>query len=193
MVGSAACVYTGQPFDTLKVRMQVQSGRVESAWKCLRGTVSNEGVLALWKGSVPACIGAVSENAVAFSTNGFLKRLLDLEVDNSGTGDIQISGPLLTGAITGAFTAVVLAPCDILKCRAQIAIAQGKAAHSVSHMVANIYKTKGLRGFYTGFGAQVMREIPFFSAFFGSYEILCQSFRKYTTLSDSKIYFISGG
>lgn len=195
VVGSAACVYTGQPFDTLKVRMQVHVNSSVSALNWLRQTVSSEGMLALWKGSVPAVVGAVAENAMAFSTNGLLKRLLEKVTDSSSSSkdEIRISGPLLTGALTGALTAVVLAPCDIIKCRAQVALANGHAAPSTSHLIAHVYKTGGLRGFYTGFGAQVLREVPFFSAFFGSYEILCQSFRKYTQLSDGTIYFVSGG
>jgi hypothetical protein len=35
--------------------------------------------------------------------------------------------------------------------------------------------------------------VPFFSAFFGSYEILCQSFKKYTQFNDATVYFVSGG
>ena len=95
--------------------MQVQTDAVESALTCLRRSVSNEGVLALWKGSVPAFTGALAENAMAFSTNGLLKRLLQPVTSQlQSEGDIQVSGPLLTGALTGVLTAFVLAPCDIV-------------------------------------------------------------------------------
>ena len=47
VVGSAACVYTGQPFDTVKVRMQVSHW--SSSYECARSTFSNEGVVSLWK------------------------------------------------------------------------------------------------------------------------------------------------
>jgi hypothetical protein len=174
--------------------MQVQSSSYESAFACLKRSISTEGMLSLWNGSVPAVMGAVAENAMAFSTNGALRRLLEPITDQSGNkDDIQIKGPLITGALTGALTAIVLAPCDILKCRAQVAIATGAALPSTTQMATTIYHSHGLRGFYTGFAAQVMREIPFFSAFFGSYEILCQSFRKYSTLHEGTIYFVSGG
>lgn len=188
-------MYTGQPFDTLKVRMQVHVNSSVGALTWLRRTVSNEGVLALWKGSVPAVVGAVAENAMAFSTNGLLKRLLEKFTDSpeANKDDIRISGPLLTGALTGALTAIVLAPCDIIKCRAQVALANGHTPPSTVQLAAHVFKTRGLKGFYTGFGAQVLREVPFFSSFFGSYEILCQGFRKYTQLKDGTIYFVSGG
>jgi hypothetical protein len=73
VVGSAACVYSGQPFDTVKVRMQVQPGEFKSSLECFRKTMVGEGVATLWRGSVPAFIGALSENAVAFCINGNLK------------------------------------------------------------------------------------------------------------------------
>jgi hypothetical protein len=193
-VGSAACVYTGQPFDTLKVRMQVQVTGSEGAVACLKRSITNEGMLALWKGSVPAVTGAVAENVMAFSTNAALKKLLE-PICGHGVkeGEVRIKGPLITGALTGALTAVVLTPCDILKCRAQVAIANGHALPTTTQLASHLFQTRGLRGFYTGFGAQVLREVPFFSAFFGSYEILCQSFKKYTQFNDATVYFVSGG
>lgn len=45
VAGSAACVYCGQPFDTIKVRMQVQSHMFNSTFQCLRTTIAKEGTL----------------------------------------------------------------------------------------------------------------------------------------------------
>lgn len=176
--------------------MQVQISSAQGALGCLHRSIADEGVLALWKGSVPACIGAVAENAMAFSTNGILKRILDpilASHSDHDDRDIRIKGPLLTGALTGALTAVVLTPCDIIKCRAQVAVARGHALPTTSQLAAAVYRTKGLRGFYTGFAAQVLREVPFFSAFFGSYEILGQLLRRHTSLGDGAVYMLSGG
>eukprot|EP01036_Dinobryon_divergens_P004766 gene4766-6324_t len=54
IVGSAACVYTGQPFDTVKVRMQVHPGEFSSPVQCFYRTFVGEGLTALWRGSLPA-------------------------------------------------------------------------------------------------------------------------------------------
>ena len=75
--GSAACVYTGQPLDTIKVRMQVNAGKFGSPISSLLVSIKEEGVFSLWKGSTPALIGALAENTVAFAVNGMLKRLID--------------------------------------------------------------------------------------------------------------------
>ena len=123
IVGSAACVYTGQPFDTVKVRMQVQPGVFSSSIECFKKTMLGEGISTLWRGSVPALIGALSENTVAFTINGNLKRLMELTRKESGTpSNIE---PFLSGGLTGFCTAFVLCPSDVLKCRAQLSRSQG--------------------------------------------------------------------
>lgn len=74
--GTAACVYTGQPFDTIKVRLQcVPSDAQGGALKCFVNTIQNEGVVALWRGSIPAFTGQLGENMMAFGVNGFLNRI----------------------------------------------------------------------------------------------------------------------
>jgi len=189
-VGSAACVYSGQPFDTVKVRMQVQPGEFKNAIHCFNRTFSGEGITALWRGSIPAFIGALSENAVAFAINGSLKRLMN--VLHGSTEVKSRYESYICGGLTGGCTAVVLCPCDVIKCRAQLNRAQGKAA-SITEIFAQTIKTQGFRGLYTGFSAQVLRDIPFYASFFGSYEAFCTYFKKNTSWSETTIYFVSGG
>ena len=98
IVGSAACVYTGQPFDTVKVRMQVQPGVFSNSIECFRKTMLGEGVATLWRGSVPALIGALSENTVAFTINGNLKRLMELTRKESGKP--SFIEPFLSGDVS---------------------------------------------------------------------------------------------
>jgi len=187
IAASAACTYTGQPFDTVKVRMQVNPSEFSGTIQCFNRTISHEAVSSLWRGSVPAFLGALSENAIAFGINGFLKRVLS--TDSSYNSDkLNITTPLLTGAITGAATATVLCPCDVVKCRAQTS-----AASSTSAIVSQIVAQRGYRGLFTGYSAQMLRDIPFGAAFFGSYEIMVQLAKRHTKFSDSTIYFMSGG
>ena len=44
------------PFDVAKVRLQCDSKRFTGVFDALRGTAAEDGVEALWKGVVPACI-----------------------------------------------------------------------------------------------------------------------------------------
>ena len=74
-------------------------------------------------------VGAVSENAVAFSVNQQLKRVLanldaygfaHLAPASSSEGEEQEESllvPFLTGGFTGVFTSAALCPSDVIKCK----------------------------------------------------------------------------
>lgn len=205
-VGSAACVYTGQPFDTVKVRMQVNPGGIyTSTIQCARSTISHEGVMSLWTGSLPAFLGAVMENAVAFCVNGLIKRLQGDAVNDRETNkskDVNYVLPFANGAVTGAVTSVFLCPFDVLKCRSQVLLATNGTTTTATvkqpknimmTVIRQMMKTEGLKGLYRGYSSQLMRDIPFYSSFFGSYEVICMVMQKYTDLPDAAVYFISGG
>jgi hypothetical protein len=104
--------------------------------QCFIRTFSDEGLRALWKGSVPALVGAISENAVAFSVNQQLKRIL-ADMDKYGlasssssestdthtqtqTQEESLLVPFLTGGFTGIFTSAALCPSDVIKCKVQV-------------------------------------------------------------------------
>ena len=114
--GSAACVYTGQPLDTIKVRMQARPEMYSGVFQCLRKTLAEESITSLWKGSTPALSGAVVENMVAFSVNQQLKRFFP-EAEGAVAPWWQ---PIAFGGATGVFTSIVLCPSDVIKCKVQV-------------------------------------------------------------------------
>ena len=191
-VGSAACVYTGQPFDTVKVRLQVaEQGQYKSAFDCARYVISNEGAMRLFSGSLPALTGAVLENATAFAVNGVLKRLMG-DREKVKYEDKPFWEPYATGGVTGFTTAFVLCPCDTLKCRAQVSKSLGYN-YSIKQIVSSVVKERGVLGFYAGMNAQITRDIFFYSSFFGSYEVLCEALKKHTELPEAMVYATAGG
>lgn len=192
-VGSAACVYTGQPFDTVKVRLQVaREGQYKGAFDCAKFVIQNEGALRLFAGASPALFGAVLENATAFATNGALKRLLG-DREKIPFEEKPFYEPYATGAFTGFTVAFVLCPCDMLKCRAQVAKSLGYD-YSIKHIISSVLKERGPLGFYAGMPAQITRDIFFYSSFFGSYEVLCHYMKKkFPDLPEAMVYFNAGG
>lgn len=188
--GTAACVYTGQPFDTIKVRLQcVPSDAQGGALKCFVNTIQNEGVVALWRGSIPAFTGQLGENMMAFGVNGFLNRIFK----QHGISDDSMARNYISGSVTGLCTAFILCPADVIKCRAQLNRFSGGNGN-VREIISKILDTKGLRGLYTGFGCQIARDIPFYCFFFGSYNFSCKLIRSnFPGTPDSVVYFTSGG
>lgn len=133
-IGSVACCYTGQPFDTVKVRMQTNPAAFPSVIFTSRSIVTNEGVSALWKGAVPTSMGMVLENAMAFGVNEALKRTFPDDAKEDPTKRPDLIKPFLMGAITGCCSATVLLPSEVVKAKTQVVVGNMEASS------ADIYK-----------------------------------------------------
>lgn len=188
---SIVLVFEGQPFDTVKVRMQTRpdefSGVVSSTLKIVRA----EGVAALWKGAVPTAGGMVLENCMAFGINEALKRAFpDDPAEFNQDGPPSLLKPFLMGGITGCCSATVLLPSEIIKAKTQVEIGNTSSQEILRTMI----KRQGIRSLFVGFDAQLMRDGPFYACFFGGYELWCYFFRTYTpNMPDELNYFLSGG
>jgi hypothetical protein len=191
-IGSACCVYSGQPFDTVKVRMQVDSSNIyRNPFHCFFKIIKEEGPLRLFSGSIPALSGALMENACAFSVNNVLKRTLG-DRDSVSLKDKPFYEPFLTGGFTGFCVAFVLCPCDLTKCRAQV-IDQNGGKGTIKEVLKELWTKRGFRGLYTGMPIQIIRDILFYGTFFGSYDVLCEVLKEHTNMSEAMVYFTAGG
>ncbi|CAN0183801.1 unnamed protein product [Ectocarpus sp. 12 AP-2014] len=191
--GSAACVYTGQPLDTIKVRMQARPDAFSGTFQCLRRTLAEESITSLWKGSTPALGGAVLENMVAFGVNEQLKRVFP-DKDGSSAPWWQ---PILFGGVTGVFTTVVVCPSEVIKSKVQVGRSMRKGGLPVlnaTRMTAHILRTQGVRGLFVGLGAQFARDVPFYAAFFGTYETVVDRGKALPhEITPEVLYFLAGG
>lgn len=192
-LGSVACCYTGQPFDTVKVRMQTSPSSYPSVMYTTRAIMNNEGLGAFWKGAVPTSLGMIAENAMAFGVNEALKRAFPISKDDTNedgmTGRPDLVRPFLMGAITGCCSATVLLPSEIDKAKTQVVI--GSVNSSSSEVYRQMIKRQGVRSLFVGFDAQIMRDMPFYAFFFGTYELNCYLFRTYVpSMPEELNYFM---
>lgn len=192
-IGSVFCCYTGQPFDTVKVRMQTNPGVYSGIFRTVAKTSSEEGVRAFWKGAVPTAMGMALENAMAFGVNEALKRAFPDPSKGSGADPEarpDLSRPFVMGAITGCCSALVLLPSEVVKAKTQVAIGSTSSGDIAREMM----RRQGVRSMFTGFEAQIMRDGPFYAFFFGSYDLLCYVFRtNVPSMPDELNFFLSGG
>lgn len=192
-IGSVFCCYTGQPFDTVKVRMQTNPGVYSGIFRTVAKTSSEEGVRAFWKGAVPTAMGMALENAMAFGVNEALKRAFP-DPSKGSAADPEarpdLSRPFMMGAITGCCSALVLLPSEVVKAKTQVAIGSTSSGDIAREMM----RRQGVRSMFTGFEAQIMRDGPFYAFFFGSYDLLCYVFRtNVPSMPDELNFFLSGG
>ncbi|KAM4743395.1 solute carrier family 25 member 15a [Anableps anableps] len=180
-IGGTACVLSGQPFDTAKVKMQTFPSMYRGFIHCFISTVRQVGLRGLYKGTTPALLANISENAVLFLSYGLWQdavRLL-LKMDK-GTelSDIQKAS---AGSLASIFSSLALCPTELVKCRLQAMHemeATGKVPKgqksTVWSVVKAVLKTNGPLGFYQGLTSTIVREVPGYFCFFGAYE-LCRT------------------
>jgi solute carrier family 25 ornithine transporter 2/15 len=126
---------------------------------------------------------------MAFGVNEALKRAFPDNPDGTDkTGRPNLLKPFLMGAITGCFSATVLLPSEIVKAKTQVVIGESVTSQEI---VRRMMKKQGLKSFFVGFDAQVMRDAPFYAFFFGGYELSCYIFRtNFPSMPDELNYFL---
>jgi len=191
-IGSICCCYTGQPLDTLKVRMQTSPTLYTGVLQASKKTIVEEGITALWKGAVPTAMGMAAENAMAFGVNEALKRAFHDPIDQDPNHQPDLVKPFAMGLITGCCSALVLLPSEVIKAKTQVLV--GDKGGSSSEVFKKMMKTQGLKSLFVGLDSQLMRDGPFYAVFFGGYQFFCYSFRKLVpSIPDELNFFLSGG
>ncbi|CAB9509791.1 Mitochondrial ornithine transporter 1 [Seminavis robusta] len=191
-LGSICCCYTGQPMDTIKVRMQTSPKEFPGVISTTTSIFKNEGITAFWKGSVPTALGMALETVMAFGVNEALKRAYpDDPSQISSDAPPALGKPFLMGAMTGCCAALVLLPSEVVKIKMQYIVGDNVSSQEV---MRRMIKQSGYKSLFAGLDAQLARDASFYALFFGGYELSCYTFRTYVpSMPEELNYFISGG
>jgi ornithine carrier protein len=90
-----------------------------------------------------------------------------------GTKDLPLSALVLCGAISGAFTSILLTPIELVKCKMQVPFVKPQDAMrppGVLSIISSVYRHQGISGFWHGHLGTLIREMGGSAAWFGSYE-----------------------
>ncbi|XP_016339941.1 mitochondrial basic amino acids transporter-like, partial [Sinocyclocheilus anshuiensis] len=173
-VSGAAGVLVGHPFDTVKVRLQVQSvdkPLYRGTYHCFQSIVRQESMLGLYKGIGSPMMGLTFINAIVFGMQGNAMRVLGADT------------PLhqfLAGAAAGFIQCVICCPMELAKTRMQM---QGTGEKSASRKMyrnsldclIRIHRKEGVRGINRGMVTTVIRETPGFGVYFLAYDTLTRA------------------
>jgi hypothetical protein len=154
----------GQPWDTVKVQMQSSSSSSQlGSWALARRLVTQGGVRALYRGTVPPLLSAAPVNAATFGGYEGALKFMGVRKTDATQGQLY-----LAGCAGGASMSVVLTPLDLVKCKLQASSAE--LYSGPLDCVHKIVKANGARGLYAGFSSTFLREAPSFGVYFSSYE-----------------------
>lgn len=210
-------VLSGQPFDTIKTRMQTAPRGFYSGFvDCTLKTIRTDGLRALYSGSAPAMTRAVGENMVAFTVNESLKKMAlhlkqhpslwsfvslteaEAEQIDSATDETQLSLPVLCGigAAAGFIHTIITNPAEVVKCRLQVqsnANATGILYKNSFDCFTQLVTKEGPAALWAGWAAFAARETPFYMLFFGAYEAICLGLQTRQTIQTSHNVHIDQG
>lgn len=184
-VGGAACVFSGQPLDTAKVKMQTFPTMYRGFIHCIVSTYRQVGVRGLYQGTTPALMANIAENSVLFMSYGFCQQVIRFAAGLHSDAVLSDVQKACAGSVASIFSSLVLCPTELVKCRLQAMYemeASGKIAKSqntVWSVVKTIMRTEGPVGFFNGLTTTIAREVPGYFCFFGAYELCRTAFAEH--------------
>uniref|UniRef100_A0A8R1HPE4 S-adenosylmethionine mitochondrial carrier protein n=1 Tax=Caenorhabditis japonica TaxID=281687 RepID=A0A8R1HPE4_CAEJA len=128
------------PLDTIKSRMQSKQGFIAAG-----------GFKDIYRGMSSVLVGSAPGAAIFFLTYKYINSQIKQKVRKNDALIDAVSASLAEIA-----ACAVRVPTELCKQRAQV-----KANTRLSQICKEIMDSKGLRGFYQGYGSTVAREIPF--------------------------------
>lgn len=178
----------------MKVRLQSQPDHLPLRYTgpvdCFKQGFRSDGFLGLYRGISAPLVGAALETSSLF----FWERAAREGLFRSGLYQRERPLPLsalwLTGAISGAFTSLVLTPVELVKCKIQVPVASPDGvvrmvAQTPLSVIREVFHHQGLRGFWHGQLGTLIRETGGCAAWFGSKETVTLLFYRLNSQKSS--------
>ncbi|KAJ2544505.1 Mitochondrial carrier protein ymc2 [Coemansia sp. RSA 1933] len=176
-VGGIAQVFAGQPFDTVKVRLQAQPELYSGTMDAVRKTIRNDGFGGFYKGTTTPLIGVGLCVSIQFLVVEHMKRTFG-QMNKTPKGQAAVlTAPQLymAGAAAGIANSVVSGPVEHIRVRLQVQTAGASAQYKGPvDCIRQIYRGAGLGGIYKGQLPTMIREFNGYGMYFLAYEALVQ-------------------
>lgn len=187
-VGGICSVLIGHPFDTVKVLLQtapvkensMEAPKYKGSLDCVKKIVESEGIRGLYKGMSAPLMGVAPIFAVSFAGYNLGRRFFKRNQDRK-----DYLSCFESGAFSGAFTTVIMAPGERIKCllqTQQVVALPPQSSSNVKYKGAidclwKLYGEGGIRSVYKGSTATLLRDVPSSGMYFLTYEFLCDLLR----------------
>ncbi|CAG8762435.1 6884_t:CDS:2, partial [Dentiscutata erythropus] len=191
-VGGITQVLVGQPFNTVKVRLQTQPIPIpgqpplySSMLDCVRKT-SKEGFSAFYKGTTMPLVGIGACVSIQFAVLEHMKRYFNKVNERNGNKNSLLTNSqfFMSGAAAGIANSVISGPVEHIRTRLQVQITPTQSNSSAKKSmlysgpidcIKKIYSSHGIRGIYKGQMMTMVREFHGYGTYFFLYEFLKRS------------------
>ncbi|XP_017672741.1 solute carrier family 25 member 43 [Pipra filicauda] len=153
------------PLELLTVLAQV------GTWHCRRGLreagrclCRTEGLRALWKGNLTACLRLCPYSALQIAAS---RRLVILFADE--LGHVSHWRAIMAGSLAGMVATIVTYPTDVIKTRLIVQNRLEPSYEGILHAFYKIYHQEGLRALYRGVSPAILGAVPFSAGSFFVY------------------------
>ncbi|ORY88136.1 mitochondrial carrier domain-containing protein [Leucosporidium creatinivorum] len=169
-IAGVASLLTGQPFDTIKVRLQTPPPSVagqegyRNGWHALGRIVREEKVRGLYKGVMSPMLGIAAINSSVF---GIYKLVIDAQLtrpsDEPSLGQIGVAG-----AASGVVTSLLTTPIERLKI-----LQQSSPSHRPQPSLLSLLRSHSLSSLYRGLTPTILRDLAY-GPYFLAYHAVCR-------------------
>ncbi|KAJ2510889.1 hypothetical protein H4217_007644 [Coemansia sp. RSA 1939] len=177
LASGATKLFVGHPFDTVKIRCQVEggNGRFKGPLDCLISTVRKEGPRALYKGASIPLVGWAVMDAVQLGSLSNYRLFLQGSDKSHKLSHFEHG---LAGLGAGWTVALVATPVEMIKMRLQMQYAVGAERKYRGPIDVARYLTRryGVFGIWHGLPA-TMSQRSFFFFLWGSYDVYSEWLR----------------
>ncbi|KAJ2733042.1 hypothetical protein IW152_003365 [Coemansia sp. BCRC 34962] len=177
VASGATKLLVGHPFDTVKIRCQVEGGhgRFKGPLDCLVNTVRQEGPRALYKGASIPLVGWAVMDAIQLGSLSNYRLLLQ---GGNKAHKLSHFEHGIAGLCAGWTVALVATPVEIIKMRLQVQYASGaeRKYRGPIDVARHLTRQYGALGIWHGLAA-TMSQRSFFFFLWGSYDVYSEWLR----------------
>jgi len=168
------------PIERIKLLLQTQSNieKLSKPYKgigdCFYRTVTEEGVLALWRGNLANVIRYFPTQALNFAFKDIYRDLmLPKNKRDSSTSSTVVMTNLFAGGLAGCSSTLFVYPLDMARTRLGVDLGKQKSDRQFKgpfDCIGKIYRSDGMRGLYKGLGMSLVGIFIYRGLYFGTYD-----------------------
>jgi len=199
-LGGIGCVACGQPFDTVKTKMQTfpELYQKDGFARCMVSIYKTEGLRGLYAGSVGALLTNCAENSILFSARSSTIAGVAL-FQKKNKNELSNLEMAVAGSGAAFFSSIAVCPTEMIKNRMQATAELQKSGKfsfkervSVSSTVRQIL-SEGYTAPFRGLVGTWGREMPGYLVLFYSFAFCQNIFAQNTEMSSGINAALSGG